>query len=119
MDESLIKRWRERFKEERGRERERRERARRIIPSIVVMLKRYGAERIILFGSMVEGDKFGGRSDIDIAVEGIKEEEFLRAYADCMMEFDFEIDLKPLEKLTSLFRKMVLEKGEVIYEKGK
>lgn len=36
-----------------------------------------------------------------------------------MMEFDFEINLKPLEKLRGLFRKMVLEKGEIIYEKEK
>ena len=52
-------------------------------------------------------------------MEGIREREFLRAYADCMMKFDFEIDLKPLEKLKGLFRRMVLEKGEVIYEKRK
>jgi predicted nucleotidyltransferase len=119
MDERIIQGWRERFKEERKRDRERHERARGIIPSIVAVLKRHGAERIILFGSICEGNKFGDRSDIDIAVEGITEEEFLRTYADCMTEFDFEIDLKPLERLRGLFRKMVLEKGEIIYEKEK
>jgi len=116
MDERIIQGWRERFREERERERKRYKKARETIPSIVGILKKHGAKKIILFGSICEADKFKARSDIDIAVEGIKEEELLQAYADCMMEFDFEIDLKPLEKLEGLFKKMVLEKGEIIYE---
>ena len=119
IDERMIQSWRERFREEREKEKERYKRAKGTIPSIVAVLKRYGAKRIILFGSILDEDRFGDRSDIDIVVEGIREREFLRAYADCMMKFDFEIDLKPLEKLKGLFRKMVLEKGEVIYEKRK
>ncbi len=119
MDERIIQGWKKKFKEERERERERYKKARKTIPSIVATLKKYGAKKIILFGSICEADKFEARSDIDIAVEGIKEEEFLQVYADCMMEFDFEIDLKPLEKLKGLFKKMVLEKGEIIYEREK
>jgi hypothetical protein len=41
---------------------------------------RFGAERVVLFGSLARGE-FSGRSDIDLAVWGISPGEFYRAVA--------------------------------------
>ena len=54
-------------------------------------------------------------SDIDLAVEGIPSNLFIRAAADLMMSMDWPIDLKPLEELEDLLRDIIIKKGELIY----
>jgi len=63
--------WRERFA---GRERDRlalERRARALLPALARhLVERYGARRVWLFGSLVEGG-FDMGSDIDLAAEGL------------------------------------------------
>lgn len=48
---------------------------------------RFGAERVIIFGSVTGDTPWHGRSDIDLAVEGLPPELFWRAWADLSAKF--------------------------------
>lgn len=41
----------------------------------------FGATQIIVFGSLVQGDRFDAESDIDLAVRGILPEDYFTALA--------------------------------------
>jgi len=59
-----------------------------------VLKEKFGVTRVILFGSLATESWFHIRSDVDLAAEGLKREEFWRA--DCLLETigdGFEIDL--------------------------
>jgi predicted nucleotidyltransferase len=57
------------------------EEARRVASALARELRsRFGAERVVLFGSLARGE-FSGRSDIDLAAWGIPPGEFYRAVA--------------------------------------
>ena len=47
------------------------------------VLSRYGAEQIILYGSMARGT-YSANSDIDRCVEGLPSQNFFRALAECL-----------------------------------
>jgi len=54
----------------------------------------FGVSHVTLFGSLATGSWFHVRSDVDLAVEGLKPEDYWRA--DCRLESigdGFEIDL--------------------------
>jgi len=59
---------------------------------------RFGATRVLAFGSLVDADRFGLRSDIDLAAEGIPAGEFWRAWCDLdSLPGGFDIELIALE----------------------
>jgi predicted nucleotidyltransferase len=116
MDPQYITAWRKRFARYQKEDRERAERARQALPTAVAILRRYGAKRIVLFGSLCQPGRFHRTSDIDLAVEGIPKRDFFRAGADLMMVLDWPVDLKPWEELDDAFRDLIAEKGEVLYE---
>ncbi len=58
----------------------------------------FGATRILLFGSLVQGQVFHQDSDIDMAVGGIRSQDFWRAWSALdAISAEFEIDLVPIE----------------------
>lgn len=58
----------------------------------------FGARRVLVFGSLAAGTRFGVTSDLDLAVEGITPEYFWRAWAALdYIESPFEIDLVAIE----------------------
>jgi predicted nucleotidyltransferase len=67
---------------------------------IAAMLKeKYGANKVILFGSIVKSDYLHEKSDIDLLVYGIKPEDFLRAGVDAWkISVCFDVDIIPAEK---------------------
>lgn len=71
---------------------------------------RFGATRVIVFGSLVRG-RFSDRSDLDIAFEGIAAERFFAALAMANGLSARAVDLKPLESLSPYFRERVLATG--------
>lgn len=88
------------------------------LPRIIsILTERYGASRILLFGSLKKGG-FTDSSDIDIAVEGIKAKDFFAALAAVNQIGKFAVDLKPLEDLKPYFRTRVYQDGKIIYEKN-
>ena len=75
--------------------RARRESAWSVARAAAPLLKeRFGAKRVIAFGSLAHGAWFHARSDIDLAVEGIEPGEFFHAWATLdHLGNQFEIDL--------------------------
>jgi len=90
-----------------------------IIDSIVSLIKDYlHPKRIILFGSRASG-KGKKYADFDIAVEGIemdiRRERLLKDALDEKLGI-YTVDLINLDKADAEFKKLILEKGRVIYE---
>lgn len=75
--------------------------------------ERFGARRVVLFGSLAGRGVWHERSDIDLAVEGVAPEEFLVAYSACreMLSPGLELDLVPLERVYPELKARIL--GEV------
>ncbi|MFP4681499.1 MAG: nucleotidyltransferase family protein [Chitinispirillaceae bacterium] len=82
-----------------------------------ILSEKYGVRKIILFGSLLDEDRFGERSDIDIAVEGLDESAYFKALGKILMASSFSVDLVPIEDASELLLKR-LEKGKVVYERG-
>jgi len=117
--ESYVKGWRDRIKKEQQQMIKRIDDARKTIPLIIKILKKYDIEQIIIFGSICNQNHFTKRSDIDIAVLGLEDKFFFQAYGELMMKLEYEIDLKPFEQLDQLIKNRIMENGEVIYVRKK
>jgi predicted nucleotidyltransferase len=81
---------------------------------IASMLKgKYGAKRVILFGSIVKSSYLHERTDIDLLVEGIKSSDFLRAGADAWTISSpfFDVDIVPVERADQYLLSRALEEG--------
>ena len=88
----------------------------RVIDEIIGFGKKYGVERIILFGSRARGD-FKERSDIDLAFEGGQAARFILDVDEetsTLLKFDI-IDLK--KPVNEELRTSIMNEGIVIYEK--
>lgn len=74
---------------------------------------RFGARRVILFGSLVGQGPWHDGSDIDLAVEGLPPEQFFRAWValDEVVPRGLMVDLVPLEDTYPEMRARIL--GEV------
>jgi predicted nucleotidyltransferase len=78
-----------------------------------LLKERFGAERVILFGSAAGQGIWHDQSDVDLAVEGLAPEKFFAAYAACRdaLPRGLELDLVPLERAYPEMRARIL--GEV------
>lgn len=77
---------------------------------------KYNIGRVYLFGSLARGE-FNLSSDIDLAVEGIPEEQYLKAYGLAEnISAPFKIDLVLLESADSSLRECVLKEGRLLYD---
>lgn len=74
---------------------------------------RFGATRVILFGSLAWGGFHAG-SDVDLAAEGIPAEGAGRAEAEVARMLGHPVELFRLEELPESFRLRVLTEGEVL-----
>jgi len=81
-----------------------------------ILGEKFGAQRVALFGSVLDPDRFREDSDIDLAVTGLPQGSFFRAYGYLLMRSAFPIDLKPWESLTPSLRCQVA-KGRSLYDK--
>jgi predicted nucleotidyltransferase len=52
----------------------------RVQQAALVLKRKYGASRVILFGSLAHDSWYGSDSDIDLAVEGLPGETFWQAW---------------------------------------
>lgn len=78
-----------------------------------LLRRRFGAKRVILFGSAAGDAPWHNRSDLDLAVEGLRPEDHLRALNACyeLLPPGLELDLVPLESAWPEMRSRIL--GEV------
>ena len=78
--------------------------------------KGYEFKKLHLFGSSLDNRPLGPWSDIDLAIEGLRNDLFFKVYALLLKEAKFPVDLKPFEDLDRTFKERIERKGEVIYE---
>jgi predicted nucleotidyltransferase len=83
-----------------------------------VLARRFGVRRVYLFGSVLDGERFHGGSDIDLAVEGLGPGRvYWRALAAlwALLPRDLSLDLVPLEDASEQWASQIRREGEVIY----
>jgi len=78
---------------------------------IQVLKRRFGARRVILFGSLVGDGPWHAQSDIDLAVEGVTSEEMARAEAslEAILPPWLTLDLVSLESVYPEVRARILK----------
>lgn len=79
------------------------------------LVEGFGVERVILFGSLAGWRRFRRDSDIDLAVDGLAPQPFIRADADLAWHLSAPIDLKLLDDCPSLLRQRIEEEGVVLH----
>lgn len=89
---------------------------RKYLPDIVDIGEEFNVEKIVLFGSITDKERFSEHSDIDIGVIGVKAEDFFKMYSRLSDRIDWAIDLIDLDE-NPKFKTMILAKGEIIYDR--
>lgn len=79
-------------------------------------LRRYGADRVILYGSLARGNAHAG-SDLDICVEGLPNELFFKALGECLLHSEHSISVIDLQSSYGVLRDRILREGLVLYER--
>jgi len=73
---------------------------------------KYGAKKILLFGSLVKDGYLDERTDIDLLVDGIGTEDVLRAGFDAWIAAEpFDVDLIPVRKARKSLLKVARKEG--------
>lgn len=105
--------WLKRKKEEELQLKQKQEQAIAKAIRIAQLLKnKYGAQKAVLFGSLSTGC-FWEYSDIDIAVYGTSERQYLdMAWEAYLIATPFQLDLVPAEKATALLIKRIEKEGK-------
>jgi predicted nucleotidyltransferase len=114
--ESYVRAWRERWRKDRRADAAAARRARATADEIArLLVRRYGARRVTLCGSLPRGD-FRRGSDIDLAVEGIPDDRFFAAGAAAARAGgELEVDLVPVESSTRQYREWLSREGTVLH----
>ncbi len=86
------------------------------LAKIVGISKEFGAQKVLLFGSCLEDIE--SARDIDIAVSGIKPQEFFEYYGKVSMAVDDEVDIVDMEDVREHLYRRILAKGKLIYERS-
>lgn len=89
----------------------------RDVQKAVAILRKHGASRVILYGSLARGD-YHTDSDIDIGFEGIPHSRYFRVVAECLMNIPRRISVVDLTDTYGVFRARIDEEGQVLYEHG-
>jgi predicted nucleotidyltransferase len=77
-----------------------------LLPAAARRLRGYGAERVLLFGSMASGEP-GPSADVDLAVWGLPAVHHFRALAELMELLEVPVDLVRLEEAPQSLRERV------------
>ncbi|MDH3602078.1 MAG: nucleotidyltransferase domain-containing protein, partial [Candidatus Tectomicrobia bacterium] len=77
-----------------------------------LLQERFGAKRVIPFGSVVGQGTWHAGSDLDLAVEGVAPEQFFRAWSTLreLLPPGLEVDLVALEQASEVLRARILGK---------
>lgn len=74
---------------------------------------RYGATRVVIFGSLAQPVRFHARSDVDLAVWGIDERSYLRAVADVTaLDANLLVDLVRVEEAAPSLLATIEQEGQ-------
>jgi len=83
------------------------------IDRCVSIASKFGAKRLILFGSAMESPETA--RDIDLACDGVDGWKFFELGASIEEEIGIPVDIVPLEP-TTRFTRYIAKKGRVVYE---
>ena len=89
------------------------DKARQVASRAAAVLKtEFSVERVVVFGSLVDPELFHNRSDIDLAVWGIKERDYSRAVGVLQsIDPEFSIDLIVFEDAVAGLQRTILRNG--------
>jgi predicted nucleotidyltransferase len=104
----IRRRWEARREEGERRRQEAWEAARQVAG---LLRSRFGAERIVAFGSLVHPGLFSEHSDVDLAVSGIAAGDFFKAWAVAGHACRFQLDLVDLHDCSPALRHLIEEEG--------
>jgi predicted nucleotidyltransferase len=107
---------RQRAAARRERLRERRERAWSLARQAAALLREaYDAQKVRAFGSLLQPRLFHERSDIDLAVWGLDERDYLRALSRLLdLDPEFSFDLVLAEVAPEGLRAVIDDQGEAL-----
>ncbi len=77
------------------------------------VLSRYGANQVILYGSMARGT-YRPDSDIDLCVRGLPSQNFFRALAECLMASHRSLSIVDFDNSHGYCRERILAEGKVL-----
>ncbi|SDM50054.1 nucleotidyltransferase family protein [Halarsenatibacter silvermanii] len=83
------------------------------------LAKKYNPEKIYLFGSLLDRDKFCAGSDIDLAISGLEAEDYLDFWGDLEERLQHSFDLVNLETADNRLNQFIRQEGVVIYDRKK
>jgi len=83
-----------------------------------ILVKKFGAKEVILFGSLLEKKYFDVASDIDISVKGLGD-KYYKAYGYCIRHSKFNLDIRAYEDMPNNFKININRKGLYLYGKKK
>jgi predicted nucleotidyltransferase len=81
----------------------------------MILVEKFGAKRVVLFGSAIAPGRFNNHSDLDLAVEGLPASQYFAALGELIRTSPVAIDLVPIEDANALLKERI-EKGVVLYE---
>jgi uncharacterized protein len=82
-----------------------------------ILIEKYSVNKIVLVGSCVNKEKFHVHSDIDLCVEGIRDDQYFLACGELLVEAgEFEVDLIPIENANERMKEKIAQ-GKILYEK--
>jgi len=79
---------------------------------ILELAAKYALKRVLLFGSAAKMDS--GYRDIDLAIEGIRPQDFFQFYGELLTHLSLPVDLLDLSR-PSRFESIVREEGVLLY----
>jgi len=79
-----------------------------------ILVKKFGAKEVILFGSLLEKKYFDVASDIDISVKGLGD-KYYKAYGYCLRHSKFNLDIRAYEDMPNNFKININRKGLYLY----
>ncbi len=84
-----------------------------------MIVNKYNPKKIYQWGSLLSKDKFSEISDIDIAVEGLPDAQtYFDLLADAEKLTSFPLDIVEMESIHELHKRMIIQKGVLIYERN-
>jgi predicted nucleotidyltransferase len=80
-----------------------------------ILAERFGARRVLVFGSLARAEGWDEHSDVDIAVEGVAPRRFFEAWALVERLVGRALDLVALEGAEESLRQRVVREGKVLH----
>ena len=80
--------------------------------TIIDLAEKYKISRLVLFGSSIDANREA--NDIDLAVEGLPENQFFKFYGELIFSLSKPVDLVDIGR-ESRFKEMIVEEGIRLY----